>query len=232
MAKRRRHLRVSEAPYASASLIGARASGRSSVPASVGPRNRAPSAQAGSGQPSLILVVCGPDAMLGAAAGIAIAPVQKLFRQLFVELPGSAARRGSSLGRACSGESSLNSYLSFWGLDAKIQLKVGSVTVTVKQHTKGRLADSAGDLVAVGNVGGWLGVDGALAGGQTSCVRWSCFLHESHATITPGHTRWDFLPFSCLAGRSTSGVLRCGAPLAALHVDAVDELLPASRCGS
>ena len=59
-----------------------------------------------------------------------------------------------------------------WGLDAKMPMKVGSVSVTVKQYTEGRLADSRSmmnlsmdGLVAVDNVGGWLG-NGALAGGQ------------------------------------------------------------------
>merc|ERR1719374_443716 len=56
-----------------------------------------------------------------------------------------------------------------WGPDAKLQMKVGSLSVTVKQHTEGRLADSRSmldlsldGLDAVDSVGGWLGVDGAL----------------------------------------------------------------------
>ena len=48
-----------------------------------------------------------------------------------------------------------------WDPDAKMQMKVGSVSVTLKQHTKGRLVDSrsmmdlsVGGFVAVGNVDG------------------------------------------------------------------------------
>ena len=76
------------------------------------------------------------------------------------------------------------------GPDAKLQRKVGSVSVTVKQHTEGRLADSRSmmnlsvdGLHAVDSVGAWLGI--AFPADR---------LHPP-------------------------------------HVDVVDELLPASRCG-
>ena len=59
-----------------------------------------------------------------------------------------------------------------WCLDAKLQMKIGSVSVTATQHTEDRLADSrsmmdlsVGGLDAVDGVGCRLGVDGALAAG-------------------------------------------------------------------
>lgn len=60
-----------------------------------------------------------------------------------------------------------------WGPDAKLKMKVGDVSITVKQHTEGRLADSRSmldlsvdGLDGVDSVGGWLGVDGSEAAGE------------------------------------------------------------------
>jgi len=76
-----------------------------------------------------------------------------------------------------------------WAPDAKLQMKVGSLSVTVKQHTEGRLADSRSmldlsvdGLDAVDSVGGWLGVDGALTAGQApaECVGAAFFADRPH----------------------------------------------------
>ena len=90
-----------------------------------------------------------------------------------------------------------------WGLEVKLVLKVGSLPLTVKQHTEGRLADSRSmmdlsvdGLDAVDSVGDWLGVG------------------------TPGQRRWGFYPSRVELDEASRGV------------DAVDELLLAGRCGS
>jgi len=66
-----------------------------------------------------------------------------------------------------------------WGPDAKLNMKLGALEVTVKQHTEGRLADSRSmldlsldGLDGVDSVGGWLGVDGSLSAGEAphGCV--------------------------------------------------------------
>merc|ERR1719374_511169 len=66
-----------------------------------------------------------------------------------------------------------------WGPDAKLNMKLGALVVTVKQHTEGRLADSRSmldlsldGLDGVDSVGGWLGVDGSLSAGEAphGCV--------------------------------------------------------------
>jgi len=76
-----------------------------------------------------------------------------------------------------------------WAPDAKLQMKVGSLSVTVKQHTEGRLADSRSmldlsvdGLDAVDSVGGWLGVDGALTAGQApaECVGTAFIADAAH----------------------------------------------------
>ena len=81
-------------------------------------------------------------------------------------------------------------------------------------------------LVAVDDVGGWLGVDGALAGGQApvECVGAAFSSDRPH----PAHLdRQDgfFKPFRADLDEATSGVPRCEGPLVALNVDAADELL-------
>ena len=128
-----------------------------------------------------------------------------------------------------------------WGLDAKMQMRVGAVSVTVKQHTEGRLADSrpmanlcVDGLVAVDNVGGWLEVDGALAGGQApvECVGAAFSADRPHPPSTPGHARRGFYPSRAELDEAAGVVRRCEGPLVALHVDAADESLLAGRCES
>merc|ERR1712107_568806 len=60
-----------------------------------------------------------------------------------------------------------------WGPDAKLNMKLGALEVTVKQHTEGRLADSRSmldlsldGLDGVDSVSGWLGVDGSVMAGE------------------------------------------------------------------
>jgi len=60
-----------------------------------------------------------------------------------------------------------------WGPDAKLVIEVGAIMLTVTQHTEGRFDDSRSmldvsvtGLDGVENVGGWLGVDGALSAGR------------------------------------------------------------------
>ena len=81
-----------------------------------------------------------------------------------------------------------------WGPDAKFKMKVGAVSVTVKQHTESRLADSRSmldlsvdGLDGVDSVGGWLGVDGSLLAGQApaECVGAALFADGKH----PSHSK-------------------------------------------
>ena len=85
-------------------------------------------------------------------------------------------------------------------------------------------------LDAVDRVGCWHGVDGALAASQApaECVGAGFSTdrpHTAHLDKQGGDVIFLLQSWT----KNSSGVVRCDGPLVALHVDAVDELLPAGR---